>query len=161
MTMTFGADNLMNEDPRLSAALDQILAPAALPAGMNERIVARTGGLLEVAPLGVLARIDRLYRWPRAVAALVVGAVTLGIIISAARIVSGAHNLAVVHDGLASMPAYEPPNDATPIDISSASESVDAKMHNVTADLDAAEATLNQGLTTLEQQDDEDSSGTF
>ena len=93
-------------DPRLEALLDEALRPEAPPPGLTGRIVARTAALLPSAHAGVLARIDHLYRWPRAVAAAMVVAASLGIALSATQIVRAAHTLVAVDRGLAALPAY-------------------------------------------------------
>jgi hypothetical protein len=151
-----------NPDPRipeahLEALLDQALRPEAAPAGLSDRIVARTVGLLRRSHLGVLARLDELYRWPRAVAAAVVVAAAMGIALSAAQIVRSAHTLVTVDRGLAALPVYNPTPDAGPE--SGPPLALDTAMRQYHNALRDAQADLERGLSNIEQQGEDNGHG--
>ena len=144
-------------DPRLGALLDEALAPEAPPPGLTGRIVAHTAALLPRARVGVLARIDHLYRWPRAVAALVVLTAGLGIALSATQIVRSAHAMVAVDRGLASLPAYHP-GPETGLDRVAAPNS-DTGLKQCRNALRDTQEDLERGLANIEQQAEDENHG--
>jgi hypothetical protein len=142
-------DRYPSPDAALEQRLDEALAPPPAPAGLSDRIVLRTAGLLQRYRSGVLARIDQFYRWPRALAAAVVLAAGLGILVSATQIVRSAQTLVAVGRGLDALPAYRPGPDLAPD--SGPSLAIESVLRQDRRALRDAQADLERGLLDIEQ----------